>query len=150
MGDLRNIRTRRILKGNHDKDGYKHICLHVRSMNYKKYFRVHRLVAGAFIPPVDHKDQVDHIDRDRTNNRVENLRWCNSQMNNCNRKYHSHLGPHLLEMTLGKHEYWRVNFNGKGVKILKNFNKKNTTLKSVQKFRDILAEDLDFFHCEKT
>lgn len=146
LGDVRNIRTRRILKGKLDMDGYREICLHVRSMNYKKYFRVHRLVAGAFIPLVENMKQVDHIDRDRTNNHVENLRWCNNQMNNCNRKDQSKYGAHLSEMTLGKHEYWRINFNANGVKMLKNFNKKDMTLKSAQRLRNIIAEDLG---CEK-
>ena len=44
---------------------------------------VHRLVARAFIPnPLGLKD-VDHIDGNRTNNRVENLRWV-SHKENCN------------------------------------------------------------------
>jgi len=144
MGEVRNIRNQRILKGKFDKDGYKHICIHVRGMNYKKHFRTHRLVAGAFIPLVEHMEQVDHIDRDRTNNRAENLRWCNSQINNCNRMDQSQYGAHLSEMTLGKHEYWRINFNGNGVKILRNFNKKDMTIKDVRRLRDILAEDLGF------
>src|SRR5210317_26130 len=143
-GEVKNIRTQRILKGSSDKDGYREICIHVRSMGYKKYFRVHRLVAGAFIPMVERMDQVDHIDRDRTNNNVNNLRWCDNQMNNCNRKDQSPLGAHLSEMTLGKYEYWRINFNSKGIKILENFNKKNISLESVQKIRDIIAEDLGF------
>ena len=138
LGDVRNIRTRRTMKGAADKDGYKQVCIHVRGMNYKKYFRVHRLVAQAFLPP------MDHIDKDRTNNRLENLRWCDSQVNNCNRKDQSKYGTHISEMTLEKYEYWRINFNGKGVKILKNFNKKNTSLEDAHRIRDILAEDLGF------
>ena len=111
----------------------------MRGMNYKRTFVVHRLVAGAFIPLVEHMDQVDHIDRDRANNRVENLRWCNSQVNNCNRVDQSQYGAHLSEMTLGKYEYWRINFNWKGVKILKNFNKNKMSLENAQRIRDILA-----------
>jgi hypothetical protein len=149
MGDVRNIKTQRIMKGVINMDGYRQQCIHVRGMNYKKYFLVHRLVARAFIPMVERMDQVDHIDRDKTNNRVENLRWCDSQINNCNRKDQSPLGAHLSEMSLGKHEYWRINFYGKGLKILKNFNKKNMTLDSAQKIRDIMSEDLGFVNCEK-
>lgn len=144
LGKVRNVKTQCIMKGKIDKDGYWQVCMHVRGMNYKKSLSVHRLVARAFIPMVEHMDQVDHVDRDRTNNHADNLRWCNSQINNCNRKDQSQFGAHLTEMTLRKHEYWRVNFNGKGVKILKNFNKKNTPLYDAQRFRDILAEDLGF------
>lgn len=38
-------------------------------------YPVHRLVAMAFLPNPDNLPTVDHIDRDRTNNHVSNLRW---------------------------------------------------------------------------
>lgn len=42
----------------------------------EKNLSVHRLVAQAFIPNPNNFPTVDHLDRNRTNNRVENLRWC--------------------------------------------------------------------------
>lgn len=36
---------------------------------------LHRLIANAFIPNPDNKETVDHINRQRTDNRIENLRW---------------------------------------------------------------------------
>lgn len=49
-----------------------------------KNYLVHRLVAEAFIPRVDGKECVDHVDGDRTNNKVENLRWVTYSENNEN------------------------------------------------------------------
>lgn len=43
--------------------------------------QVHRLVAEAFIPRVDGKNYVDHIDGSRDNNIVTNLRWCTPKEN---------------------------------------------------------------------
>ena len=63
-----------------DKDGY---CIIPLNKNGKKFIRkIHRLVAQAFIPNPDNKEIVDHIDCDRTNNIVSNLRWVTTKENN--------------------------------------------------------------------
>jgi NUMOD4 motif/HNH endonuclease len=63
----------RILKQKTGKCGYKVIGL--CKENKKTHPSVHRLVALSFIPNVDNKDTVNHIDCDKTNNKVSNLEW---------------------------------------------------------------------------
>ena len=50
----------------------------------KKNCYVHRLVACAFIPNTDGKEEIDHINTIRTDNRVDNLRWATHKENNNN------------------------------------------------------------------
>lgn len=53
-----------------NRDGYIKVHLCPGGFHF-----VHRLVAQAFIPNPDNLPVVDHINGDRSDNRVENLRW---------------------------------------------------------------------------
>ena len=55
---------------------------------------VHRLHALAFIPREEGKNYVDHINRDKTDNRIENLRWTTQTQNCVNRPPRS-ATPHI-------------------------------------------------------
>jgi hypothetical protein len=80
-GVLRNVKTKRILKGALTK-GYVKFDLYqdgFRKMVYK-----HRILAELFVWNPDDLPCVDHIDRNRLNNSIENLRWCSYEENNRN------------------------------------------------------------------
>lgn len=62
------------------KKGYETVALY--NNGKRKYFKVHRLVAEAFIPNPTNKLQVNHIDENKQNNSVNNLEWCDAKYNN--------------------------------------------------------------------
>lgn len=89
-GQVRNKITERILTPKRDRDGYYNIHLRQGIENKNgKWITIHRLVAQTYLEPVEGKELVDHIDRDRTNNHVSNLRYVNAKENSNNRKPHS-------------------------------------------------------------
>ena len=53
-------------------------------LNGERYF-YHRILAKHFIPNPDELPEVDHIDRDKANNSLDNLRWVNRSQNMSNR-----------------------------------------------------------------
>ena len=78
-GQVRNIRTGRILKQTITQYGYCQVGLHKDGV--QKTVLVHRLVAQAFIPNPKNLPEVNHKDECKTNNRIDNLEWCSSSYN---------------------------------------------------------------------
>lgn len=77
-GKVRNDETQTLLSLSLQQ-GYCHVTLAIDKKGRR--FRVHRLVATAFIPNPDNKPYVNHIDGNRSNNNVENLEWCTPSEN---------------------------------------------------------------------
>ena len=73
MGNVRNVKYNRNLKPTGDTRGY--LKVELCKDGKQASFKVHRLVALAFIPNPDNKREVDHINTIKTDNRVSNLRW---------------------------------------------------------------------------
>lgn len=91
-----NGRVRNLKKGNYLNGS---ILASYRYINFRwdgkqKNKAVHRLIAEAFIPNPENKPYVDHIDGDRLNNCLENLRWA-TEKENANNKHLDKM-PHKL------------------------------------------------------
>lgn len=79
-GKVKSIRTNgKLLKLHEDKGGYLIAYLYKKSKY--KCFKIHRLVANAFIPNQEEKRTVNHIDGNKKNNSVNNLEWATHSEN---------------------------------------------------------------------
>lgn len=68
------------LKAEMSENGYLRVVLS-KPKHKRKKMLVHRLVAEAFIPNENRLPQVNHIDRNKANNQVDNLEWCTALQN---------------------------------------------------------------------
>lgn len=91
MGRIKSIGSEMSMRSCYGKKGTNILHPSSTDLKYKriglfkdgkrKYFSVHRLVALAFIPRIEGKDVVNHIDCNPSNNCVTNLEWCNTSEN---------------------------------------------------------------------
>jgi len=79
----------------------------------QKYFLLHRLLAIAYIDNPEGKTTVDHKDRNRLNNNLDNLRWATRTEQKANQKAYSNTGHKYIEYIINKQgrEYYRVKKN---------------------------------------
>ena len=80
LGRVKFARRGVVSRGHTQKNGYVVVGVTIGGRTLKPL--MHRLVAEAFaLPRLTGQNQVNHIDRDRSNNRVENLEWASGQEN---------------------------------------------------------------------
>lgn len=83
FGNVRSIKTKKIRKpvmiGNVFKKRYPAVRIPINGKWSTQL--THRLVALAFIPKINGKDFVNHIDGNRINSNILNLEWCTTKEN---------------------------------------------------------------------
>lgn len=124
----------KILSSGKDSNGY---MIVVFSKNGKtKSYRVHRLVAQAFIPNINNYRCVNHKDENKQNNNVENLEWCSH-------KYNNNYGtkPNRISIANSK----SVNQYDKDGNFIKKWN----SMKEVSRYLKIARADVNISKCCK-
>jgi hypothetical protein len=69
----------KVMKNQKVSTGYRYVTLY--SVNGRRQYYVHRLVAIAFIPNLNNERDINHIDGCKTNNIASNLEWCSRSEN---------------------------------------------------------------------
>lgn len=77
------ITGEKILKTSTQKvnDNYGRSVVNLYKDKDKKTYKIHRLVAEAFIPNPNNYNVINHIDGNPLNNKVDNLEWCTQKQN---------------------------------------------------------------------
>lgn len=105
----------RLLKDHDNGSGYRFV--HLSKDSKVKQYYVHRLVALAFIDNEQSKEEVNHIDGDRSNNRLCNLEWVTRSEN------HYHRYNYLKQKGVNLGKTGKLNWNSKPV-VMKNLDGK--------------------------
>ena len=132
LGNVRNKRTEKVLIGG-IKRGYREVI--ILKDTKRKYKLVHRLVAEAFIPNAENHPQVNHIDGNKLNNKVNNLEWCTRSENM----------KHAYKIGLEKPLYAQNNPRAKKVKqydLCKNFIKQYDGIKEASRINNLNPRDI--------
>ena len=113
-------------------------CVTLRNKDFSKkghVFSVHRLLALSFIDNPNDYPCVDHINRIKTDNRLENLRWCTYSLNSKNREVKGCICETYDERMTGQgfiiYRYYRVYYRGKS-KRFKSMNDAKEYLESIR------------------
>ena len=95
-----------------DKDGYATVNLSRDGISRK--YKIHRLVAEAFVDNLNDKNEVNHKNFNRSNNWFENLEWVTQEENDDWNKLHGHRGRYDIQKA---YTFTNV-FNGNSFTIL--------------------------------
>lgn len=99
-GLIRHVRHQKLRKL-YNKSGYLTVTLAYSKAKRQRSFRVHRLVAEAFLDDYDELREVDHINRVRSDNSVGNLRMSVKSLNRVNRGINVATIEKVIELSSG-------------------------------------------------
>jgi len=116
-GKILNKKTGRILNGGASKEGYIRINLKNKDNDYNKY-TLSRIIYKSFYPEIDiNNKDIDHINRDKKDNNLINLRPATRQENTANQKTRKNSITQLKNITTYKLKNGAIRYK---VEIIKN------------------------------
>jgi len=133
-GIILNLKTFKIVSHQIRPNGY--ISVWLRNNEIKKCLTLHRILLESFIPNEDNLPCIDHIDQNKLNNNIENLRYCTYAENSRNRPrtHNNKLGKHISN---SNKPYYRISIIDKGKRVYdKNFCKNQYSIKVIRTIRN--------------
>jgi hypothetical protein len=110
-----------------NEDGYYRLSLHINLI--LKTINIHRLLALAWIPNPNNEPCVDHINRNKQDNRVENLRWVSRSKNSENKE--------ATHISLTQRGYYRVKIKRHGIKYRRSFKEQKDALAYLESIKTL-------------
>ena len=148
LGRVRNVKTGKILKQTIANNGYFVVNFRKNNKSYTK--TVHRIVASMFLRKIENKPFVDHIDGNKTNNNINNLRYVTNQENAMNAKLNCKTTTNIKGVTYYKNlKKWiaQITVNGKHIHIGCFDNIEDAINARVKKAKELFGEYIN--KCEK-
>ncbi len=130
-GKVYNKKTKRYLS---NWVSGQYLSVELRNHIGRKLFRIHRLLGTHYIPNPDNKPIIDHINRDKLDNRLENLRWVTNSENQHNTGTSKNNSSGYKNVSLRKDGYYQYRKEINGVLHQKIFK----TLEEAVEYKDSL------------
>ena len=136
-GKVFSLKKNIFLKISLNKDGYKRVSL--KENGKLKNMLLHRLLGLHFISNLENKPCIDHIDRNRQNNDLSNLRWATYSENSINITTKKN---NIYTAFRGKYEYWYIKIMRNGKLYEKRLNKTKYSYEEAILYKDAMLEDI--------
>jgi hypothetical protein len=148
LGNVRNNKTGRVLKLQIDTQGYYKVNLYKDRISFTK--NIHKLGAESFIANPYNKPFVDHINNNKLDNNINNLRWATIQENSMNTKLNSRNSSNYKGICYSKlfnrwNAYITINGKMKNLGYFKNL--EDAVNCRVKKAKEVYGEYIN--SCEK-
>ena len=140
-GKIINSKTGREMKPSLNTNSYYQIEL--SKDGKRKIFKLHRLIALAFIPNPDNKPVIDHINRNTQDNGIENLRWATKSENHRNKSCFSNTGLQFIYKKKNKRMKQGFYYSFQIKRPDLNHNYSNKDLEVVKEYRNKFCAEND-------